>query len=53
MSNNDTNHRNLNYATSATNVKNSFVTKKNKDRQCTYNVTLRRVHTTVVVVEKQ
>ena len=27
--------------------------REDKDRQCTYNVTLRRVHVTTVVVEKQ
>jgi hypothetical protein len=32
--------------------KEEFCTEK-QDRQCTYNVTLRRVHETIVVVEKQ
>jgi hypothetical protein len=29
------------------------VSEKTRDRQCTYNVTLRRVHATIVAVKKQ
>jgi hypothetical protein len=33
--------------------KKSNVEQKEQDSQCRYNVTLRRVHETIVVVEKQ
>ena len=29
------------------------ISQNEQDRQCTYNVTLRRVHETIVAVEKQ
>jgi hypothetical protein len=31
----------------------SAATKKLQDKQCTYNITLRRIRTTIIVVEKQ